>query len=279
VTDLLRDARGAVCGVRTLESGGRTRERLARFVVGADGLRSVVSRRLGLARSARVPKRIALVTHYRGVAELGRHGEMHVEHDGYVGLAPVDGGLANVAVVVPRAQARAAAGDPGGFLERWLGAHPHLRSRFAGAVRVGSVHATGPFAQCAARAWMPGAALVGDAADFYDPFTGEGIYAALHGGEMLAPALVNALTARTARHADAALATYERARRQAFGGKWKVERLVSLAVAVPMLMNHTARTLARRKDMADLLVGVAGDFVPPREVLSLRYLARLLFSR
>jgi hypothetical protein len=28
--------------------------------------------------------------------------------------------------------------------------------------------------------------------------------------------------------------------------------------------------------MADLLVGVAGDFVPPSEVLSLRYLSRLI---
>src|SRR3712207_8668308 len=40
------------------------------------------------------------------------------------------------------------------------------------------------------RSFGPGAALVGDAADFFDPFTGEGIYAALRGGELLGEQVV-----------------------------------------------------------------------------------------
>jgi hypothetical protein len=43
-----------------------------------------------------------------------------------------------------------------------------------------------------------------------------------------------------------------------------------------VILNHVARTLARRRDMADLLVGVAGDFVPPREVLRPGFLLGLL---
>jgi hypothetical protein len=43
-------------------------------------------------------------------------------------------------------------------------------------------------------------------------------------------------------------------------------------------MNRAARTLARRRDMADLFVGVTGDFVPAREVLRPSYLFRLLAS-
>jgi flavin-dependent dehydrogenase len=115
---------------------------------------------------------------------------------------------------------------------------------------------------------------VGDAADFFDPFTGEGIYAALRGGELLVPHLLDAL-ADPAR-GDAALAAYERERRRAFRAKWLVERLVGAAVGLPPLLDHAARALARRKDMADLLVGVTGDFVPPREVLRPGYLLRLL---
>jgi hypothetical protein len=37
-----------------------------------------------------------------------------------------------------------------------------------------------------------------------------------------------------------------------------------------------AQRLAARPAMADLLVGVTGDFVPPREVLRLSYLLRLV---
>jgi flavin-dependent dehydrogenase len=204
------------------------------------------------------------------------HGEMHVEDDGYVGLANVGDGVTNVALVMPVWRARAARGRSAAFLDGWLRSRMQLAPRFAGAERISPVRATGPFAQRARRAWASGAALVGDAADFYDPFTGEGIFAALRGGEMLAPFVDRAISARNVRDADAALTEYDAARTSEFSGKWKVERLVALAVASPTLMNRAARTLSRRKEMADLLVGVAGDFVPPRKVLSLRYLSRLL---
>ncbi|MEJ7811252.1 MAG: NAD(P)/FAD-dependent oxidoreductase, partial [Gemmatimonadaceae bacterium] len=105
VTDVLRDSRGAIAGVRTLARSGSAQERRARVVVAADGLRSLIARRTGLARSSRWMRRLALVTHYRGVSGVGAYGEMHVERDGYAGIADVGGGLANVAVVVPLAHA------------------------------------------------------------------------------------------------------------------------------------------------------------------------------
>ncbi|MEJ7811253.1 MAG: hypothetical protein WKG32_12640, partial [Gemmatimonadaceae bacterium] len=162
------------------------------------------------------------------------------------------------------------------FLRAWIARRPQLAPRFARAERATPVHVTGPFASRARRAWAPGLALVGDAADFFDPFTGEGIYAALRGGEMLAPALLAALAAPGARAAADALRAYDTARRREFGGKWAVERLVGAAVAYPPLMNRTARSLSQRKDLADIFVGVAGDFVPAREVLRPSYVWRVL---
>ena len=60
VADVRRDSRGRVNGVVTTGSSGTGELRCA-LVVGADGLRSVVGRRLGLVRSGRFPRRIALV--------------------------------------------------------------------------------------------------------------------------------------------------------------------------------------------------------------------------
>ena len=277
VTDLIRDARGRVTGVETLDAEGRPGTRSASVVIGADGLRSIVARRLGVARRLPWPRRIAFVTHYRGVRGLGDRGEMHVEPGGYLGIADVGGGLANVALVVPMSRVRGIDLDPAAYLDRWLGSHAQLAARFGGAERVSKVSATGPFASAVRRAWAPGAALVGDAADFFDPFTGEGIYAALRGGELLAIHVCHALAASTPPRRDAALRVYDDARRAEFRGKWRVERLIGAAVAWPPLINHVARVLSRRKDMADLLVGVAGDFVPPGEVLKPGYLLRLLF--
>ena len=278
VTGLLRDAAGRVTGVRVANADSRTgaRDIVARIVVGADGLHSVVARRLGLVRHARWPQRWAFVSHYRGVSDMGDCGEMHVSREEYCGLADVGNGVTNVALVVPQPLAGTARGDLEAFFDRRLATHPAVASRFARAERISPVRATGPFASSTRRAWHPGAALVGDAAEFFDPFTGEGIYTALRGGELLGPYVHAALHAPNRREADAALAAYDRCRRREFAGKWRVERLVALAVGVSPILNRAARVLARRRHLADLLVGVAGDFVPARELLRPRFLLQLL---
>jgi flavin-dependent dehydrogenase len=270
VTGIVRENTGRVIGVQTLVNGEHAEIR-APIVVGADGLRSVIARRLGLAHAQRWPRRLALVTHYANVRDVGEHGEMHVERDGYVGIADVGNGLTTVALVVPASRSTEISADRAAFLHRWLISKPHLAPRFAGAERATPVVATGPFASHAKRAWAPGAALVGDAADFFDPFTGEGIYSALRGGEMLAAAVRSALGASSERGIDAAFADYDRARKQEFGGKWLVEKVIGAVVGTVPLINRAAKSLSARKDLADLLIGVTGDFVPAREIIRLGY--------
>lgn len=259
-----------------LREGGQVRTVHAQLLIGADGLRSRVARSLGVARRSRWPRRLALVAHWRGVEGIGARGEMHVQHDGYLGLADVGDGVTNVALVVPARLARGAAGNADGFVREWLARYPHLATRFEQAERISPVRATGPFASHATRAWAPDAALVGDAADFFDPFTGEGIYAALRGGELVAPFVVESLRATSAAASADALRAYDRERVRTFAGKWRIEKLIGLAVTFPALMNHAARVLSRRTDLADLLIGVTGDFVPPREVLRPGVLWRML---
>ena len=276
VVDLMRDARGTVTGAITRGTSGRRAKIPARLVIGADGLRSVIAARLGLVRRARFPRRVAIVTHYESVREMSAYGEMHVAADGYLGLAPVGGGLTNVAVVVPAGIMRRWPGDPPSLLADRIARDPMIAARFARARRATPVRATGPFASRARRAWAPGAALVGDAADFYDPFTGEGMYAAMRGGELLAPFVRAALEAPNERAACDALGEYDAARTRAFSGKWQVERLIAIAVGSPPVLNGAVRAMRRRKSLADLLVGVAGDFVPASAVLSLPFALTML---
>ncbi|MGZ3332497.1 MAG: NAD(P)/FAD-dependent oxidoreductase [Gemmatimonadaceae bacterium] len=278
VTDVTRDAAERVNGVVAMASDGAPRTLRARYVVGADGLRSVIGRRLGLVRTSRIwPQRIALVAHYRKVQGVTDMGEMHVDYGGYFGIVDVGEGNMNVAVVVPMSRAKEIGENKTAFFEEWIASRPHLAERFEGSERTTPVRATGPFATASRHAWSPGAALVGDAADFFDPFTGEGMYAALRGGEILAPYLMEGLKADAAREAGI-LSGYDRARKQEFGGKWKIERIVGMAIAYPYFMNNAAKVLSRRKDMADLLVGVAGDFIPPSTVLQPRFLFNLFIS-
>ena len=263
---------GVVTGAG-LRSGDRRWEERSRVVAGADGLHSLVAKRLGLARRGG-PRRLALVAHFAGVAGMGDCGEMFVRRGRYVGLAPIGGGRVNAAAVVPAGEARAIARDPAAFLRAELLAVPELGPRFAGARMVREVLVAGPFARTTRRAVADGALLVGDAADFFDPFTGEGIFAALRGGRIAAASVAAALASGPATRA--ALQPYSAARRRAFLGKWAFERLAGLSATRPALMRRFTRRLARRPDLADLWVGVAGDYVSPLALLAPGALAALI---
>lgn len=263
------------CTGAAVRHEGEVHDVSARFVVGADGLRSVVARRLGLAHTSPRPRRFALVSHYSGVQSVGSMGEMFTHHGSYMGLCNVGAGLTNVGYVVPQARGAAWPAAPDVMTTDFINDHPILRDRFRSATRVGGVTVTGPFASHAKQAWTRGAVLVGDAADFFDPFTGEGMFAALRGGELLAPFLHEALRAPSAFAETQCLRAYDRARCDTFAGKWRVEKLIGLGVAYPWLFEKAASVLQRDTHLADLLVGVAGNFVPPRELLRARVLRRL----
>jgi flavin-dependent dehydrogenase len=271
VTGLTYDG-GGVSGA-LVRRQGRLETVRARVVIGADGLHSVVARLLG-GRRYRRPARYAFVAHVAGVRDLGTTAELHVGPAGYVGLNLIGPDRANVALVVPAARARAARGDPVGFWAAALESFPGVRGRVRADRIVRPVLATGPFAAWSSRVTAGGALLVGDAADFFDPFTGEGIHAALRGAELAEPVLLAALERREP-VTVAALAEYRSARRRAFGGKWAVERMIGYGMLAPALFDRAVERLERR-NLAHTLIGVTGDFVPPGEVLRPGFLAAML---
>jgi len=273
VEELLYDD-GAVAGAVVRDADGTRRTLRARLTVGADGLRSVVARRLGSRRHGH-PRRMAFVAHVDGVPGMGDCAEMHVGSAGYVGLNAIGGVRANVAVVVPAARGAQARGRIEPFFLDTLRAFPGLHERVTAGSIARKVLATGPFAAWSGRVVADGAALVGDAADFFDPFTGEGIYSALRGAGLLAEtagaALMDPGTVTAAR-----LASYRRARRRAFAGKWAVERLIGYGMLFPALFDRAVGRLGRNAGMADTLIGVTADLLPARRVLNPVFLARML---
>ncbi len=274
VEELLYDG-GAVAGAVVRDADGRRHAVRARLTVGADGLRSVVARRIGRRRHGRL-RRLAFVAHVEGVRDMEPVAELHVGRSGYVGLNRIGGGRTNVAVVVPADRGAEAKGRPEAFFLGALEAFPAVARRVAGGALARKVLATGPFAAWSGRIVADGAALVGDAADFFDPFTGEGIYSALRGAELLA-ASAGAALAGGGPVTAAGLAGYRRARRRAFAGKWAIERIIGYAMLCPPLFDRAVARIGRRPGMADTLIGVTGDLVPARRVLNPLFFARMLF--
>jgi flavin-dependent dehydrogenase len=199
---------------------------------------------------------------------------MHVGQGVYVGLNAIGEGLTNVAVVASARVAREAAHDPNRFWLSMIERFPALRERIHPDGIVRAVMATGPFATWSRHVVADGALLVGDAADFFDPFTGEGIRSALRGGEMASTALIEALSrSPTVRSTD--LAGYRVARRRAFRGKWAVERMIGYGMLAPRLFDRAVGRLDR-KGMGHTLVGVTGEILPARAVLNPTFLMSMV---
>jgi flavin-dependent dehydrogenase len=197
VTGLLRESglpEGRICGVEGVDvSGSRERVR-ARFVVGADGLRSRVAACLGVRRRRRWLTKVALTTRLDGVPPIDR-GELHLFPGGYFAACTVDGGLFSLNLVLDAARVRGGRDGLPALLAERMAAVPSIRARVAGAERVDPIRACGPFGAWTRRRAYDGAALVGDAAGYVDPMTGEGISYALIGSARLSAHLAPALKA------------------------------------------------------------------------------------
>ncbi|HWA15955.1 MAG TPA: FAD-dependent oxidoreductase, partial [Gemmatimonadales bacterium] len=265
---------GIIHGVTVEEQSGATRFLSARLVIGADGLRSTIARQIGTQRYGR-PARLAFVAHLPAPDWLAGHAQMHLGASGYVGLNRVGPALANVALVVPQQRAGAARGDATGFFFDQLSRYPRLVQAFRASDLIAPVLVTGPFAARATQVIADGALLVGDAAEFFDPFTGEGIARALHDAALAAETVHQALDTSTGVIRQGLLRDYARTRRSAHAGKWAIERLVGFGMLLPALFDRAVRRLERR-GMAHTFVGVTADLLPARAVLNPWFLSRMV---
>jgi flavin-dependent dehydrogenase len=255
-----------VVGVRAEDAERRPLEVRARLVIAADGRTSVVAERLGCRRPHRL-RRLALVTHVGGLTDCRDVGEIFVDPPDYAILNPIAADRVNLGLIVPLDHAAPWSGRLSDFLVARVRQLPHLAGRLAGAVPVEPVRALGPLAHRVTTPPVGGVLLVGDAAGFYDPFTGEGVFTALRSAELAVETALRAL--RSGDVSVDGLAAYERARRAVFGGKERVTRMLQVVIGHRRLANAASRALARYPALLDTLLGVLGDYVPPRALLGL----------
>jgi flavin-dependent dehydrogenase len=214
VTGTGTDDRGRVTGITVRDTEGATRELRARFVVGADGLRSRIARAVDAPLLDERPA--AGSAHYTYVAGLDAEGfEFHIGDRSFAGVFPTHGGEANVWVCSPAADPRLSVGGDrtDAFLTLLERAAPRLAVRVRDAQMTAPVRGAVALPNHVRQAAGPGWALVGDAGYHRDPITGHGMTDAFRDAELLAHHLGRVLRGEAPEHD--ALAAYGHERDQA----------------------------------------------------------------
>ena len=253
----LVEVRGRIRGAELHDLRSGRREAItARWTVGADGTRSSVSRLVGVDRPVRFPRRLGLVAHYAGVDGLADHGEMHVGQGYYVGLAPTPNGELNVGMALPMRDHRGSARDR---FDAAIAGIPAVAHRLRAGRPVTPIRGAAPIGHRVASPAGAGWLLVGDAAGFVDPFTGEGIHRALRSARAAADAILAG--------GDGA-AAYRAERRRAFAAKTALSWLVQGFLAAPPILEHAVARLSTRPRAALRLGSALGDCRPATDALA-----------
>jgi flavin-dependent dehydrogenase len=199
---------------------------------------------------------------------------MVVLEDGYVGLAPVPGERLNVGIVLggtwaERLRREGAATVASKVLAVALPEQTADPEQLRVLDRVAGVRpASAAVSRRSGSSWL----LVGDAAGFLDPFTGEGLHRAVVSAELAASTIHDVLGGK----AGSRLAAYDEAMRARFRSKDVVSRIVQAFLGQPALFEYVARRFEARAGVRETMGRVIGDLAPASRALDPRFLAALL---
>ncbi len=245
----------------------------ARVTVGADGTRSLLAREMGVVKPISRLQRIALVTHYLSApASPDTRVTMHLPSDHSdaccgVGAACGPEETRNVNIVIPMAEAPRMAGRRQAYFEERLRqSFPQVWEWVKDAEQSGEVRSVGCFGHHTVRATDDGAVLVGDAATFIHPFTGEGVFFALRGAQLAAETIGKALADGDVSRQG--LQGYDAARRRELLPRYQLCDAVQRVVHSPALLGWASERLRRSQPLTEVVLRTVGDLARPADLFS-----------
>ena len=248
----------------------------ARLVIACDGSNSLIARQRGLVRSIPRLKRIGVVAHFDGVTRARREiVQMFSSRKsawGVAGFSAQAGERAILSAVVPIAAGKFLSADSHDFVHHMVRSLPGLSEALDGAT-LSNLQTAPSFGHRLSRAFDDGVLFVGDAAQFIDPFTGEGVHHALEGALLASQVAISALDRGNV--STASLSPYGAARTE-LNARYRACDLIQALVNCPWMIDLAIRNLKGHPRAAEKLVGVLVDLLPSHVLFSPRVLAGAL---
>lgn len=254
----VRDFRGSKAGVQvSVSAPGGALECHGRLLIGADGLRSAVRRKLGFDLPPRHPARFGSQRHYQ-CRPWSSWVEVHWHAQAEAYVTPLASDRVGVAVLSHHRPCRS---------EEWPALFPELMSRLAAAPSE-RLRGAGPLEQRSRGVLAPGVALVGDAAGYLDALTGEGLAVGFATGLALVQ-----------RFAAGELRQYPRDHRVLLASYYRSTEVLLACARHPRWRRLALRLLGRYPQLFTALLSVSTGCPPPASARSAALLYRLLSPR
>jgi geranylgeranyl reductase family protein len=255
---------------------------LAKMVIGAEGDRSVVGKKLGTIRKENDHYCAGIRVYYEGVADLHPQNfiELHFLEEllpGYFWIFPLPNGQANVGAGMLSSVVSKRKVNLKEDMLRAIANNPNIRERFADAKMLGKVQGWGlPLGSKKRNISGNRFLLVGDAGSLIDPFTGEGIGNALYSGMIAADVIADAVKA--GRYDASFLARYDQLFYERQWDELRLSHTLQKLCRFPWLFNFVVNKANRNKELRETISCMFEDLDLRAKLRDPRFYLRLLFN-
>ena len=262
VGDVLR-SEGRVTGVVGRVLHGPEISLPAQVVVGADGLRSTIAKRVNATAYCEHPPLTGVhYSYWSGISHLGA--SFHAREGRLILVWPTNDDLTCVYVAWPHIEFASVRRDLAGNFAAALDLVPGLRDAVESGRREQPFAGTGYLPNQYRRSAGPGWALVGDAGHFKDPSTGMGMSDAFVAAELLAEAIDLGLTDRI--RIDESVETFQRRRDELTTNGFQLTLSTARLAGLSPRLEAFYRQAAEEPQTINRIFGVLGGSIPMREL-------------
>ena len=277
VSDLLYD-NGKIVGIKGLQDKEK-KEVYAPIILGCDGAKSTIARKLGFHTEDQDNTAIAIRCYYEGVKGLTDQIELHFVDEvlpGYFWLFPAGDNIANIGIGLSKKQAK----KDERKLTEILGEvtdSPYFKERFKGSKRLENPKGWSlPLGRIERPNHGDGFMLLGDAAGLVDPFTGEGIGNAMASSKFAIEVSKEAIKKND--FSKKMFSKYHQLVWGELGSELRTSTKLQNLSNYRMLLNIIINKASRNKDIQDIISGMLTKEISKDKLSNPLFYLKVLFS-
>ena len=252
----------------------------APIVLGCDGAKSTLLRKLGLYSENSKNTAVAIRCYYKGVKDLTNQIELHFLKEilpGYFWLFPAGDDIANIGIGLSRDQAQKTEHKLSEILDQVTNSK-HFKNRFSNSKKLEKPKGWSlPLGRIQRQNHGDGFMLLGDAAGLIDPFTGEGIGNAMASAKFSIDVCYEAIKKQD--FSKNMFSKYHKLVWNELGHELNISTKLQNAAKYKTLLNFIINKASNSKEIQDILSGMLTREDPRKKLTNPLFYLKVLFSQ